>query len=133
MSLLEGAQSWREFVKTYGQPEEVTKDEAKALNPNNVWTLWSRSNDYLINEFAEGDEVIGYWKTPKTWDCQASTLFVTMTIWIDCPTCEEMLTDDPDWDQDDCSECEGAGTLAIELEDCIDAKTEEEVFSKRRS
>jgi hypothetical protein len=133
MSLLEDAQGWRKFIKTYGQPEEVDKDDAKALNPNSVWTLWSRSNDYLINEFAEGDEVISYWKTPRAWEGKAGALVIPMTLWVDCPTCDEMLSEDPDWDQDDCSECEGAGTLAIELEDCIDAKTEEEVFSKRRS
>jgi hypothetical protein len=56
-----------------------------------------------------------------------------MTVWVDCPKCEEELDKDEDWDQDDCGECEGSGTLSIYMPDCLNAKTDEEVWAARQA
>lgn len=133
MSLLDDAQKWAEFVSNYGAPKEVPFEVAKNADPNKVWTLWSRGSDYLVNEFKQGEEVISYWLTANPWQGEEGQLFYAMTIWIDCPTCSEMFEVDEDWDQDECEECEGSGTLAIDLDSCLNAETEQEVFEMRRA
>jgi hypothetical protein len=131
MSLLEDARRYQEFLQKYGQPVEIPAEEAKKQDLHNIWTLWSRSSDFFVNELVEADEVISHWFTPRPWEGKAGEIFYTSTIWVDCPTCANMLEEDDEWDQDECSECEGSGTLSIDLEDCAEAKTEEEVFAKR--
>jgi hypothetical protein len=123
---------WREFAEKYGQPQEISKEAAKALPEDRVWTLWSRGSDFLANEFAENGEVISYFVTSNPWSEVRGSVTVTWTVWIDCPTCETNLEEDDDWDQDDCEECEGGGTLSIDIPDCLNAKTEEEIYATRK-
>jgi len=54
-----------------------------------------------------------------------------MTIWVDCPTCEQMEEEDETWDQDDCPECKGRGIFWIDLDECLQAESDQEVFDKR--
>jgi len=131
MSLLEDARRYQEFLQKYGQPVEILIEEARKQDHHHIWTLWGRSSDFFVNELVEADEVMSYWFTPRPWEGKAGEIFYTSTIWVDCPTCEKMLEEGDEWDQDECVECEGAGTLSIDLEDCADARTEEEVFAKR--
>lgn len=130
---LDDANSWREFVREFGEPEEVSREDLMGIAPNRVWTLWSRGSEFLVNETGDGDEVMSYWATPQPWTQPQGTLFVTMTLWVDCPKCEEELNKDEDWDQDDCEECKGNGALSIYMPDCVNAKTEEEVWAERQA
>jgi hypothetical protein len=131
---LDDANSWREFVGEFGEPEEVSREDLMGFAPNLVWTLRSsRSSEFLVNETGDGDEVLSYWVTPRPWTQPQGTSFVTMTLWVDCPKCYEESEKDEDWDQDDCEECEGGGTLAIFMPDCVNAKTEEEVWAARQA
>jgi hypothetical protein len=130
---LDDANSWREFIKEFGEPEEVSREDLMGIAPNRVWTLWSRGSEFLVNETGDGDEVMSYWVTPRPWTQPQGTSFVTMTVWVDCPKCEEELDKDEDWDQDDCEECEGNGTVSIYMPDCVNAKTEEEVWAARQA
>lgn len=133
MTFLESAKRWVEFIDVYGQPEEISLEIAKNSAPNLVWTLVSLGSDVLINGISTGTDVISYWKAKNPWNGGNGSLVYDMTLWIDCPTCEERLELDEDWDQDDCEECHGAGTMFIELEDCIYAQTEEDVFAQRQA
>lgn len=133
MTYLLSAQRWAEFISTYGEPTEISKTDAEKLDVHHVWTLCSLSNDVLVNELSEGADVISYWSTPRPWQGDKSSLIYDMTIWVSCPTCEQMSEEDEDWLEEDCEECEGSGTLFIEMEECIDAKTDEEVFSRRQA
>lgn len=130
---LEDALKWREFVGEYGEPAEVSREEVGDIAPNQVWTLWSRGSDFLVNGKGDGDEVMSYWVTPRPWTQRESSLFVTMTLWVSCPTCEQEMVGDEDWDQDDCDECEGSGVLSIEMADCVDAKTDDDVWAERQA
>jgi hypothetical protein len=130
---LDQANNWREFVREYGEPEEVSRDALSDFEPNRVWSLWWRTSEFLVNESGDGDKVMSYWVTPRPWTQPLGTLFFTMTVWVDCPKCEEELDKDEDWDQDDCGECEGNGTLSIYMPDCVNAKTEEEVWAERQA
>lgn len=130
---LEEANNWRDFLSEFGQPEEVSRDSLGGFEPNRVWSLWSRSQEVLVNETSFSDEVMSYWVTPRPWSQPQGTSFITMTLWVDCPKCEEELEKDEDWDQDDCGECEGSGTLSIYMPDCVNAKTDEEVWAHRQA
>jgi hypothetical protein len=130
---LDEANNWKEFVREYGEPEEVSREALSDFEPNRVWSLWWRSSEFLVNETGDGDKVMSYWVTPRPWTQPLGTLFVTMTVWVDCPKCEEELGKDEDWDQDDCGECEGSGTLSIYMPDCVNAKTDEEVWAAREA
>jgi hypothetical protein len=130
---LDDANNWREFGREFGEPEEVSRDALGNYESNRVWTLWSRSNEVLVNETADSDEVMSYWVTPRPWTMPQGTHFVTMTVWVDCPKCEEELDKDEDWDQDECGECEGSCTLSIYMPDCVNAKTDEEVWAARQA
>ncbi len=129
---LQEAKRWAEFIETYGDPSEITAEEAKLIDPNRLWTLWDASDDYLTNGFSEDDKAIGYFAAPRAWPVGTKDLIFTMTIWVDCPTCEQMEEAAETWDQDDCPECKGRGALWIDLDDCLHAETDEEVFDKRR-
>lgn len=132
-TLLDDANNWKEFVREFGEPEEVSREALSGVEPNRVWTLWSRSNEVLVNETADSGEVMSYWVTPQPWTQPQGTSFVTMTVWVDCPTCDEELGKDEDWDQDDCGECESSGVLSIYMPDCVEARTEEEVWAARQA
>lgn len=124
---------WRDFTQKYGEPQEVSQEAAKAIPESRVWTLWSRGSDFLANEYAENAEVISYFVTPNSWSEVRGSLTVTWTVWVDCATCETNFEEDEDWDQDECEECEGSGTLSIEIPDCNEAQTEEEIYASRRA
>ena len=130
---LDYANSWREFVREFGEPEEISREGLIGIELNRVWTLWSRGSEFLVNETVDSAEVMSYWITPRPWTQPQGTSFVTMTVWVDCPTCEDGFDSDEDWDQDECEECEGNGTLSIFMPDCVNAKTEEEVWAARQS
>lgn len=130
---LDEANKWKEFVREFGEPKEVTREALNDFEPNRVWSLWSRSQEVLVNEIAFHDEVMSYWVTPRPWTQPQGTFFVTMLFWVDCPKCEEESEKDMDWDQDDCEECEGSGNLAIYMPDCVNAKTDEEVWAARQA
>lgn len=130
--LLDEVKRWKEFLATYGEPIEVTEAEKQKLDPNTIWVLNSRGSDFLCNENELSADGFSFWATPKPWSAPVGTLLISMTLWVDCPTCEAN-EDDEDWDQDDCEECEGAGTMSIDLDECQDAKTDEEVFAARQA
>lgn len=35
---LDDANSWREFVREFGEPEEVSREDLMGVAPNRVWT-----------------------------------------------------------------------------------------------
>ncbi len=133
MSFLESAQRWASFIERYGQPSEVSKEQAAELERTSLWSLCSLGNDVMINGLSQGSDVISYWKTPKGWSGESGVLVYEMTLWVGCPTCEEQSELDEDWLQDDCEECFGAGTMFIELEDCVEAQSDQEVFAQRQA
>lgn len=139
---LDEVNKWRGFVKEYGEPEEVSQESLSDFEQNRVWsasgvTVLSVEGiagvDALVNEISESDEVLSYWVTPRAWTKPPGTLSTTMTVWVDCPTCEEELSKDEDWDQSDCGECEGNGTLSIYMPNCVNAQTDEEVWAAREA
>lgn len=131
-NLLETVEEWKKFTEQYGDLEEISLEQAKKLDVHQVWTFWSRSSDFLSNELVEAVEVISYFKSENQWDAEEGSLTFVMTVWVDCETCEANSEDD-DWDQDDCEECEGSGVLSITIPDCMDCKTEDEVYARREA
>lgn len=130
---LDEANKWKEFVREFGEPEEVSRESLSGFEPNRVWTLWSRaSRDFLANETGDGAEAMSYWVTPRPWTQPQRTFVVAMRLWVPCPKCEEGMDSDENSGQDACEECEGSGCFVIEMDDCVDAKTDEEVWAKRQ-
>jgi hypothetical protein len=135
-AFLDYANDWKEFVREFGEPEEVSWEALSDFDPNRVWSLWflrSRDTEFLCNEIAVDDEVMSYWVTPRPWTQPQGTQTVTMLIWVSCPKCEEESDEELDWDPGDCEECEGFGNVAIHMPDCVNAKTDEEVWAARQS
>jgi hypothetical protein len=130
--LLDSVNAWKQFAKTHGELEEISVEEAKQLDEHYVWTLWSRGSDFLANEFVISGEAISYFKTTNKWVAERGSLTFVMTEWVECPTCEENSEDD-DWDPDECSECEGSGTLSISIPACLNCKSDEEILEMREA
>lgn len=130
---MEYVNEWNLFVEKYGSPEEIEFEAAQQADQSRVWTLWSRGNDFLSNECVEDNEVISHWVTPNPCGEEPDSVHVAMTLWVDCPTCEEGSDQDEDWDQDDCPECEGRGVFSIYLPDACEAKSDEEVWLLKES
>lgn len=132
-ALLDEVNVLKEFIETYGEFTEVnTYEEVQQSEPHHVWTLWSGGNDFLANGYFEDEEVISYFLTPKPWAAEEGSLKVVLTYWVDCPTCQAQ-SDNDEWEQDECHQCEGDGTLSIDLRECLDAQTEEEIWAKLSS
>lgn len=122
---------WNHFVQNYGLPEEIDFESAKQADQSRIWTLWSRGTDFLSNECVESDEVISHWLTPKPYYGERDSIHVTMTLWVDCPTCEAGFDEVDEWDQDDCPDCEGKGVFSIYIPDASKATSDEEVWRFR--
>lgn len=128
--LLDEVETLRQFIKTYGEFTEVsTLEEVQQAAQETIWTLWSGGNDFLANGYFEDEEVISYFLTPKPWVAETGALKVVFVYWVDCPTCETQ-SENEDWDVDDCPLCEGDGTLSIDLRECLDAQSEEQIWAR---
>jgi hypothetical protein len=120
--LLEAVGVYREFLRTYGEPNEIAEEEALAANEAHIWTLWHHEHEELFRGYQTGDQVCGYFQTPGAWHSDNKLNQVPYYMWVDCPRCEAAGLDD-------CEVCEGGGAVGISIPDCIDMKSEEEILA----
>lgn len=121
-SLLEAVEAYREFLRTYGEPNELSEEQALANNQAHIWTLWHDEHEELFPGYQAGDQVVSYFQTPEGWHSDNRPNPVPFYLWVDCPTCEGAGLDD-------CDGCEGGGQVGISIPDCIDMKSEEEILA----
>lgn len=121
-SLLEAVELYREFLRTYGEPNEIDEEEALVANEAHIWTLWHDEHEELFPGHQAGDQVVGYFQTSGAWHSDNRPNPVPYYMWVDCPTCEAAGFDD-------CEGCEGGGQVGISIPACIEMKSEEEILA----
>jgi hypothetical protein len=104
------------WLEKYGTPTRVDSVDLSSVNPNQVWTEWWRSDQFISNEYVPDEdgtrEVTGYYITPKPWTSEEGTEIVVIAIWEDCSDCDATgETEDGDF----CPTCEGQGNTTIDL------------------
>jgi hypothetical protein len=104
------------WIEKYGEPTFVDSIDITSVNPNQVWTEWWRSDQYVVNEYVPNEdgtkEITGYYITPNPWNSEPGSETVVTAIWEDCVDCD--VTGETE-DGDECLACEGSGAKSIEL------------------
>ena len=124
--LLEAVNVWNKYVQKYGEPNLIEPEVAESLKPNFVWTSWSRGDDYLTPGYGTGIEACNYFQTPIEWTEDDDLKVIPVLIWVDCPTCSSS-------GDDDCEECNGHGSLYVDIPESSHLTTELEIFEKREA
>lgn len=118
----EAVAQYKKFVESFGEPLEISAKEALKADQDTVWTLWSDEWDELVPGLREGDEVSGFFTTPRGRDSSSASA-VPYYIWIECPTCFA--------EEEDCEDCDGGGLVGISMPECVGLTTEQEMLATR--
>jgi len=125
---LEMVNRYKLFIELTGGIQEISPEEAAASEPTYVWTeKFPKMETFLSKGYQAGGNA--YFKSNNPWGSQTLD-FVVTTVWFDCEECESNMDDDQ-WSQEDCLTCDGSGSLTIDIPECLDAQTEEEIIDSK--
>jgi hypothetical protein len=101
---------WTQITKKYGDFLVIENPtDIVGIDPKRVWTEIWLVHQVIINRIVEveefNSEITRYFVFEKPYSEPEGSLLLVTTIWEDCD-CEG---------DDDCPECEGMGTLAIDI------------------
>jgi hypothetical protein len=107
---LEEIAKWAQITKKYGD-FLILEDPAdiKGIDPKRVWTESWSGDQVISNQIIEVEEfdtdITSYYLFEKPYTEPEGSILLVTTIWEDCD-CEG---------DEDCPECEGEGSLAIDI------------------
>ena len=73
----------------------------------------------------EHPEILSWHVATNSYELEPGTLFVTTTLWMECPEWKDGFEKDPDYDQENCDTCSGPGNLHVNLADLLDDDSNE--------
>jgi len=117
------------FLGRYGPLESLDEEDVDHVDPALVWSEVEGSEYIaLVNGYADHDDCTGwYYQASQPFDGDQLLLFTTVA-YLGCEYCE----DDPD----ECTGCQGSGTVALEIEEIVarsktDIGSAAEIWSQR--
>jgi hypothetical protein len=110
-SLEDELTKWEVVKAKYGDFQYVDDpSEVIGIDKKRIWTEFWVQDQFIENVYTEVKEFDGaisaYIVFEKPYDEPESSMRLLTTIWEDC---------DCSGEDDDCADCEGAGTVAIDL------------------
>lgn len=104
------------WLEKYGTHTFVDSVDISSVNPNQVWTEWWLSDQFIVNEYVPNEdgtkEISGYYITAKPWSSESGSERVVTATWEDCTECDSSGETE---DGDECEACEGEGSKAIDF------------------
>jgi hypothetical protein len=102
---------WEEVKARYGNFEYIDNpSEVIGIDKKRIWTEFWVQNQVIENVYTEVKEFDGtisaYYVFERPYEEPESTITLITTIWDDCECSGQ---------DDECSECEGSGTIATDL------------------
>ena len=102
---------WDEVEAKYGSFEYIDEpSEVIGIDSKRIWTEFWVQDQFIENVYKETDEFDGaisaYIVFERPYEEPESTIRLITTIWNDC---------DCSGEDDECSECEGSGSIATDL------------------
>jgi hypothetical protein len=102
---------WDAVKSKYGNFEYIDEPlKVVGIDKKRIWTEFWRQDQFIENVYIEvkefDGEISAYYVFDRPYEEPESTITLITTIWDDC----ECMGED-----EECSECEGSGTIATEL------------------
>lgn len=126
VNLVKAVESYEEFVREYGEPEEIAAEEIPVVDEARIWTLVVDEHEELFPGRLVGDDPIDYYQTPRARQPQTAVQSLLYYVWADCPTCGGA-------DDEGCQQCEGGNLVGISIPSCVGLRSEKEILARGTS